>query len=138
MALMIQFWILDSCGREFGVVEKLAALVAVGTWALTVWQQVGLSSVAESAAIEAGLVAEADVRQTHAAVLAVVLRATACALRNGWQSSAAFQTVFGDRIFKFWILIFDWGTRLALSLRRWRSVGKSGVHGLGSFGAARA
>ena len=81
--------------------EKLAALVAVGTRALTVWQQVRLSCVAESAAIEAGFVAKADVRQAYAAVLAVVLRPTASVWRNGWQSSAAFQTVFGDWIFEF-------------------------------------
>jgi hypothetical protein len=51
--------------------------------------------------IEAGLVAKADVRQAHSAVLAVVFGTTECVWRDGWQRSAAFQTVFGDWIFEF-------------------------------------
>jgi len=92
---------------------------------------VWLHCAAGEAFIEAGFVTEANVRQTHTAVLAVVLRATACVWRNEWQGRAAFQAVFAGlsigcrerRFVGFRFSFLDWA-----SAARW----------FGSFGAARA
>jgi hypothetical protein len=54
--------------------------------------------------IEAGLVAEADVGQTHAAGWAVIFGTAEGVWRDGREGRAAVEAIFD---FRFWI--FDWG-----------------------------
>jgi hypothetical protein len=61
---------------KFGVMETFAAFVAVWTRAFAAGQKGWLGCAAIEAFIEAGLVAEADVGETHAAGWAVVVGAT--------------------------------------------------------------
>jgi hypothetical protein len=89
-------------------VESNAAFVAGQARTISARQKMWLSCVAVEAFIEAGLVAEADVGQTHAAGWAVVVRPTASLWRNGRESGAALQAVFGDWIFDFRFSIFRW------------------------------
>jgi len=75
-------------------VETFAAFVAVGTRALAAGQEVWLGCAAVKAAIEAGLVTEADVGKTHAAGRTMVFGTTEGVRRNGWERSAAVEAVF--------------------------------------------
>ena len=77
--------------------ETFAAFVAVRARALSVRQQVWLGCAAVEAIIEAGLFAEANVGQAHAAGWAVVIGPTESIWRNRRQSGAAFQTLFDFR-----------------------------------------
>ena len=88
--------------------EAFAAFVAVRTGTFAAGQEGGLGCGAVEAMVETGLVAEADVWETHAAVLAVVVGTAEGVRRDGWQNKAAVEAVFGD-IFDFRFSILDWG-----------------------------
>jgi len=87
--------------RRFWVVEAFAAFVAVWAWAITTGQDGWLSCAAVEAVIEAGLRAEADVGQAHAAGWAVIVGTTTGVWWDWGKIGAAFQAVFGDWIFDF-------------------------------------
>jgi hypothetical protein len=129
----------DSCRRQFRIVEAFAAFVTVGTGTLAAGQEVRLGSAAVEAVIEAGLVAQTDVRQTHAAGWAVVVGTAKRVRWDGWQRRAAVQAMFGGSRVGCKIVMRDsWFVRRSNLTRNVFARRMSEPRGLGSFGAARA
>ena len=69
--------------------EAFAAFVAVGTRAFATRQKVRLGCAAIEAMVEAGLVAETDIRETRATGWAVVFGTAEGVWRDRWKGRAA-------------------------------------------------
>jgi hypothetical protein len=80
--------------RKFGIVEAIAAFVAVLARALLVGEQGWLCCAAVQAFVEAGFVAEAHVGEAHKTGWAVIFGSAECVWRDGRERAAAFQTIF--------------------------------------------